>query len=160
MDPDSEGEDIPLSGPLRDEYNAKKKALGLQISVRATTSKRPRYETKLAPAKVPAEAKTVLVVDCREPSEPQTYAFKLDGAPLHLTKTLKKLAKNGQSKFEFVDFESGAECAGGLVDENHPNAQDMLEEVQEYLDLKCTKTNSFAPPCNHKISYYISLASS
>tara|TARA_Y100000591_G_C21331245_1_gene450310 strand:- start:58 stop:387 length:330 start_codon:yes stop_codon:yes gene_type:complete len=102
----------------------------------------------------------VLLVDAREPGEVSTYHFLAGGrddetAPQHM---LRMFQRSADKTFENVYFDDGSiESTDGLVNEEHPDADNRAQEIQSYLNSKCKREHLFKPRSTNCIQVYISM---
>ena len=112
--------------------------------------------------------KTVLLVNCEEPTEPGVYLIDFGDAPAHMKRAM---VKSGKTRFNVMD--DGVQSMNGLVEEDDRSSDDDKEDdendeearataVIDYIRSKCKKEFEFKPafvnPFIYPIDAYISLA--
>lgn len=85
--------------------------------------------------------KNVLILDAREPGEPEAYVACVDDAPRALRRGLKRNAEFGKLSFHYVTEEE----MDGLVDDMAEDAEEAAESIMDWLDTKTKKEFEFQP---------------
>ena len=82
----------------------------------------------------------VLLVNAREPAEPNVYYFSSNDAPRYLRRTFQT-----QKIFQHFFYNDYPYGMNGFVNPDHEKADERAEEVMEYLLAKCRNANELKP---------------
>ena len=94
----------------------------------------------------------ILVADFREATEGFMYCFYAENMPRHMKRIFES-----KTTFENVDFHSGADECDGIVDAEHEEAEERLEEISEYIESMCTRANKYVPSLGVAPTHFITL---
>mgnify|MGYP006132191789 CR=1 FL=1 len=96
----------------------------------------------------------IMVVDAQESTEPNTYMLDTDVAkpPKHMMRAIERSA---DKCFEHI-MHDGAGAMGGLVNEDHDEADERALQIFEYFEEHCRDVNKYKPGMT--ADAYISIA--